>query len=154
MKWINLTRVFPLASVLKVVVPVVLAVYAFGVWTGIQWQSGRQAQATLAQREIDQQQADAATAQRQSAGVAYEQRRAERQRQRPIRDADLRAYLEARPDLWDCDIGSDGLRVIRSWDSAAAGADPAGAAQRLPDAAADAADRPGAGRTGDDEGPR
>jgi hypothetical protein len=115
MKWLALTRVFRLGSILKVCVPLALGLLAAGFWTGQQWQAGRQAQAELERVEgeiASQDQADEAA---RTESASFEQRRSERLRMGRITDAELRAFIADRPELWDCDIGDDGLRLIESW---------------------------------------
>jgi hypothetical protein len=151
MKWLAMTRVFRMGSILRVVVPLILAVFAGGVWTGKQWQEGRQAQAEL---KVIEEQADARDQvidlqQAESAG--YEQRRAVRDGSRRISDAELRAFIADRPELWVCDIGDDGLRLIESWSAPRAGR--AGEPDRALPAAAAAGQRPGAGSAEQPEGP-
>lgn len=151
MKWLALTRVFRLGSILKFAVPAALALSAGGFWAGQQWQAGRQAQNTLRVIAAEQATADQQTAHRHQAAADYEQRRTDRTTARHLRDAELRAYLAARPDLWGCDVGADGLRLIRSWAAHGARPDTAEPDRTVPDAAADTGDRPGARPADDDE---
>lgn len=151
MKWLALTRVFRLGSILRVAVPAALALSAGAFWAGQQWQAGRQAQTTLRVIEAQQTSADLQTAHRHQAAADYERRRSERAQARHITDADLRAWVDARPDLWACDIGADGLRLIRSWAAPGARPDTAEPAGRLPDPTAEPSERPSAGSDDDDE---
>lgn len=152
MKWLAMTRVFRLGSILKFALPAAAALMAAAFWAGVQWQEGRQAQATLRVISTEQEDADRVTAHQHQAAVDYESRRAERAETRRVTDAELRGFIEARPDLWGCDVGADGLRLIRSWDAPAARADPAESSDPVSNTAAKPGLRPGAGSVGQHEG--
>lgn len=152
MKWLAMTRVFRLGSILKIAVPAAAALIAGAFWAGVQFQEGRQARATLA--DLDAEQADVIRTieHRHEVATDYEQRRSDRESQRRISDAELRLFIAASPDLWDCDIGADGLRLIRSW--VEAGARPAAGEPDHPvsNTAEHAGHRPAARPAGRDEG--
>lgn len=149
MKWLAMTRVFRLGSILKVAVPAAAALMVAAFLAGQQWQSGRQAQQDL--RETRQQQArhDRLADHQHQEAVGYEQRRADRAEASRLTDAELRAFIAARPDLWGCDVGDDGLRIIRRWIEP----DPAAGEPDRPvsDTAADAGLWPAARPAGSDE---
>ena len=138
MKWLAMTRVFRLGSILKVAVPGCLALMAGAFWAGAQWQDGRHAQQAL--RTVERRAVEQArvVSHQQAEAAGYEQRRADRSAARPIADAELRRFTAARTDLWDCDIGDDGLRLIRSWTVPARAA-----ARESDDPVSDAAAQPG-----------
>lgn len=152
MKWLTMTRVFRLGSILKIAVPAAAALMAGAFWAGVQFQEGRQARATLADRDAEQATVSRTVEHRSEVSSDYEQRRAERDAQRRLSDAELRLFIAASPDLWDCDIGADGLRLIRSW--VEAGARPATGQPDHPvsNPAEPAGHRPAARSAGRDEG--
>ena len=150
MKWLAMSRVFRLGSILKFAVPAAAVFAAAAFWAGQQWQSGRHAQQEL--RETRQQQVEQVRViehQRQEA-AGYEARREQRREAARISDRDLRAFVDRHPDLWDCDIGDDGLRLIRSWDRAAA--DPAESFDPVSDSDAKPGHRPGTRSAREQEG--
>lgn len=145
MKWLALTRVFRLGSILKVALPTAAALMAGAFWAGVQWQAGRTAQAELKIVQADQAEDARARAVQHQVSADYEGRRADRVEGARISDAELRAFIADRPDLWDCDVGHDGLRLIWRWyapggrdsrEPAAALPEPAGADQQPPAGAA------------------
>lgn len=137
MKWLGfLSRSFSLGRVLGYGSIVVAGAFAAGVWVGTEWQQGRQAQAQVAAQEDAQDEADRIDEHRHQVSTEYETDRARRQAAALEAEEELREFIESRPDLWDCDIGADGLRLIRSWDAAGSGQNPGEPADAVPDAAA------------------
>lgn len=154
MKWLGfLSRSFSLGRVLGYGSIVVAGAFAAGVWVGTEWQQGRQAQATLDAQAEAQDEAERITEHQDEQAIEYERDRSRREAAARETDRELDAFIDARPGLWDCDIGPGGLQLIRRWDAAGTGGDPAEPADAMPDAAAEPEKRRAAVSDAEHEGP-
>jgi hypothetical protein len=131
-RWLGIAR---WGRALTLLATLAAASAATGFWAGVQWQDGRVAQQTLRSERQAARSAEEAAA----AHVASTERI---HRQFRETDSELAALLGARPELWDCDIGDDGLRLIQRWDQIGTAR---GAQTPLPDAAAGTGERRRAG---------
>ena len=146
MKWLKALAIpskLARGSVLKWGGLLLAIVLGFGFWLGMEFQKGRHALIELAETRAEQRQTARVQAHQDEVSAEYEQGRVEREARARITDAELEAFIASRPDLWNCDIGADGLRIIESWSAPAAGQSddtvPASgaAAGRRPDTALD-----------------
>lgn len=142
MKWLGfLSRTFSLGRILAYGSIAVAAAFAAGTWTGSEWQQGRQAQALLEEQADARVEADRISDHQAEQASSYERDRERRAAAARRADRDLAAWLDTRPDLWDCDIGDRGLQLIRRWDAAGTGGDSGEPDDAVPDAAAQPAQR-------------
>lgn len=140
-RWLGIIR---WGRALTVIVTLCTATAVGGFWAGSEWEVGRAAKETLKVERV-------ATARGESASAAHAQRTDEIRTGFMEADRDLSTFIRARSDLWDCDVGDDGLQLIRSWDAIGTGA-ARGPAPSLPDTPARAGERPGAASTREPEG--
>lgn len=115
MKWLAMSRVFRLGSILKWGIPALAIGASAAFYGGVQWCQGQQARQVVAQA-TEQREARVAERERQHAeALGYETRRAERVDQAQSRQRALRGYVRDHPELLGCGVDDDGLHIIRGW---------------------------------------